>query len=158
MNNITLTVELGPVTQNKLDKILEALLQGDRKAAATVAAELTDKERETYARAVDRIAKAHHKAAEAIQETAQAVQAEAEKATEETTPAPEETVPESQPEAPKYTAADLLAMVQKLVAPGSDKGKQAKAIVQQYAPKVSAVPADKRDEVMAALIKLDQEG
>lgn len=162
MNSIKLTVELGPETQSKLDRILEALLQGDRKAAATVAAKLTDQERATYTEMVEKAAEAIQErgaaVAEAIQETAQAIQAEAEKVTEETTPAAEETAPQSLPEAPAYTAADLLAMVQKLLAPGSNKGAKAKAIVLQYAPKVSAVPEDKRDEVMAALIALDQEG
>lgn len=56
----------------------------------------------------------------------------------------------------EITAEELLAMVQKLAAPGSGKRDKAKAIVQAYGAKVSDVPADKRQECMDKLIELDK--
>ena len=65
--------------------------------------------------------------------------------------------PEEAPAATQYTQADILAIVQKLIAPGSNKREKAKAIVNDYATKISAIPADKYDEVMARLIDLEKE-
>jgi hypothetical protein len=62
--------------------------------------------------------------------------------------------PEPQEE-PKYTHKDILAKVQKLAAPGSAKRLAAKAVVTEYAEKVSGIPAEKCDEVMAKLIELE---
>lgn len=63
--------------------------------------------------------------------------------------------PAAEPEKPKYTKDDIQAKVRKLAAPGSSKRLEAKAIVQAYAAKVSDIPADKYDEVMAKLIELE---
>lgn len=60
--------------------------------------------------------------------------------------------------APKYTQADILAIVQRLIAPGSTKRAEAKAIVNDYAVKISAIPEDKYAEVMDRLIALEKEG
>ena len=65
--------------------------------------------------------------------------------------------PEAAPAATQYTQADILAIVQRLIAPGSNKREQAKAIVNDYAVKISAIPEDKYTEVMERLIKLEKE-
>lgn len=70
--------------------------------------------------------------------------------------APELTQPAPAAE-PQYTQADILAIVQRLIAPGSNKREQAKAIVNDYAIKISAIPEDKYTEVMERLIKLEKE-
>lgn len=57
----------------------------------------------------------------------------------------------------EVTAAELLALVQKLAAPGTGKRDKAKAIIQAYGAKVSDVPADKRAECLDKLTALDQE-
>ena len=55
---------------------------------------------------------------------------------------------------PIHTKADLLAKVQRLIAQGGKKA-EARAIIKQYADRVSDVPADKIDEVMAKLAELE---
>lgn len=66
--------------------------------------------------------------------------------------------PVAAPAAPQYTQADILAIVQRLIAPGSTKRAEAKAIVNDYAVKISAIPEDKYPEVMDRLIALEKEG
>lgn len=56
------------------------------------------------------------------------------------------------PEAPKHTMADVQQKVVALSAGG--KKAQARDIVKQYAEKVSLIPEDKLDEVMAKLDEL----
>lgn len=63
--------------------------------------------------------------------------------------------PIAEPELPKYTKDDIQAKVRKLAAPGSSKRLEAKAIVQEYAAKVSDIPEDKYTEVMMKLIALE---
>lgn len=65
---------------------------------------------------------------------------------------------EAPTEEPQYTQADILAIVQRLIAPGSNKREQAKAIVNDYAAKISAIPADKYNEVMDRLVALEKGG
>ena len=65
--------------------------------------------------------------------------------------------PEAAPAANQYTQADILAVVQRLIAPGSNKREQAKSIVNDYATKISAIPEDKYTEVMDRLIALEKE-
>ena len=65
--------------------------------------------------------------------------------------------PAAEPTAPKYTQQDILAVVQRLIAPGSNKREKAKAIVNDYAVKISAIPADKYNEVMDRLTALEKE-
>ena len=62
------------------------------------------------------------------------------------------TTPE--PAAPKATREDVQALVLKLAAPGTGKKDEVKAIVNEYAKKVSDIPEDKLDEVMAKLNEL----
>ena len=73
---------------------------------------------------------------------------------------PEPAAEPEQPEAPKYTKEDILALVQKLAAPTSPEHKRtgAKAIVKSYGAKVSDIPADKYAEAMDKLTALDKEG
>lgn len=68
--------------------------------------------------------------------------------------------PAAEPEAPKYTKADVQALVQKLAAPTSPEKKRtgAKAIVKSYGAKVSDIPEEKYAEVMDKLTALDKEG
>lgn len=66
--------------------------------------------------------------------------------------------PEPAKDEPQYTQADILAIVQRLIAPGSTKRAEAKAIVNDYAVKISAIPEDKYNEVMDRLVKLEKEG
>ena len=63
--------------------------------------------------------------------------------------------PVAEPELPQYSKADVLALVQKLAAPNSPNREQAKAIVKSYGSKVSDIPEDKYDEVMAKLAELE---
>jgi hypothetical protein len=63
--------------------------------------------------------------------------------------------PVAEPEKPKYTKADIQAKVQKLATPNSPNREQAKAIVKSYGAKISDIPEDKYDEVMAKLAELE---
>ena len=58
---------------------------------------------------------------------------------------------------PAVTVADIRALVQKLLAPGSNKKAEAAAIVKSYAPKVGDIPADKYAEVWQKLTALSEE-
>lgn len=70
----------------------------------------------------------------------------------------EEKAPWDGPEepAPKYTADDVRAKVQKLAAPAAGKRNAVKKIVEEYAPSVSLIPEDKYPEVMAKLTALEE--
>lgn len=60
--------------------------------------------------------------------------------------------PVKAPELKKVTTpADVMAVLQPMLAPGSKKRAAAREIVLKYAPKVSAIPADKLDEVLGRL-------
>ena len=65
--------------------------------------------------------------------------------------------PEVAPAATQHTLDDVRAVVQRLIGPGSTKREAAKAIVEEYAPKLSGIPVDKYDEIMGRLIKLEKE-
>lgn len=64
--------------------------------------------------------------------------------------------PVAEPEA-NYTKKDVQALVLKLAAPGTGKKDAVKAIVNEYAEKISAIPEEKLNEVMAKLQKLAEE-
>ena len=64
--------------------------------------------------------------------------------------------PEAQPEA-NYTKEDVQTLVLKLAAPSTGKKDAVKAIVNEYAKKVSDIPAEKLNEVMAKLNQLAEE-
>ena len=63
--------------------------------------------------------------------------------------------PVAEPERPKYTKADVQAKVQKMAGPNSPKREQVKALVKSYGAKISDIPEDKYDEVMAKLAELE---
>lgn len=64
---------------------------------------------------------------------------------------------EPEPEAPIYKKEDVQALVLKLAAPNTGKKDAVKAIVNEYAKKVSDIPEEKLNEVMAKLQKLAEE-
>jgi predicted transcriptional regulator len=147
MNTINLTVELGPETQKKLDQILEALQQASKhnchkcvEHAVAMTKDLAD-------------------AAAAAAPAPDPATTEAGHPVDEVSPhAAPKPVADPAPAAPKYTQADILAVVQRLIAPGSKKREKAKAIVNDYAVKISAIPEEKYNEVMDRLIALEKEG
>lgn len=59
-------------------------------------------------------------------------------------------------QAPLYTMEDVRAVVQRLIGPGSTKREAAKKIVEEYAPKISAIPAEKYAEVLERLAALEK--
>ncbi len=136
MNDINLTVELSKEDRKRLDEVvgLLALIAGELKSrpvAPETAAEPQDSPKH-----------------EAVNNDHPV----------DAVPPHGEPEPAAAPAAPKYTQADILAIVQRLIAPGSTKRAEAKAIVNDYAVKISAIPEDKYAEVMDRLIALEKEG
>lgn len=144
MNTINVTVELGPESMAKLDKILEAMQGLHHNCAGCV---------ETAVSMTEDLAEAAAAAADAPKAEPQEMEHPADEVGPHGQPEPA-----AEPETPKYTKADVLALVQKLAAPDSSKREQAKAIVKAYGAKVSAIPEDKYGEVMDKLTALDKEG
>lgn len=141
MNHINLTIELCADDRARLDKILEALSglqQPNCHSCVENAVGMTRGLAELAEKAT---------APEPVNDP---------EPTEEPELAEEPEPTEEPAEAPKYTKADVQAIVQRLAAPTSKKREQAKAIVKEYAVKISAIPADKYDEVMGKLIELDK--
>ena len=154
MNNIKVTVELCAEDRARLDGILEALKQPMKVAdVAPVKAE----------EAPVKVEEAPVKVEEApVQEAVEAPQTEAveepkeEKAKVEKPAEIETEKPEAAP-APTVSPADVRALVQKLVAPGTGKRDATKEIVTRYARNVSDIPADKLTEVYEKLKALEAE-
>lgn len=65
--------------------------------------------------------------------------------------------PEASEAQQTYSQSDIMTLVRKLIRPGSPHREQAKAIVQEYAPKVSGIPEEKFNEVMTRLKALEEE-
>ena len=65
--------------------------------------------------------------------------------------------PAAEPEQVNYTKDDVQALVMKLAAPGTGKKEAVKAIVNEYAPRISGIPEEKVNEVMAKLNQLAEE-
>jgi hypothetical protein len=145
MNTITVTVELGPETQAKLDKILEAL-QGNHPNCHSCVETAVGMTKDLAAAA----------AAAPVAENAEQVVQEHPEEVAATVDAPAAAEPVE--ELPKYTKDDISALVRKLAAPTSPKREQAKTIVKSYGTKVSDIPEDKYAEVMDKLTALDGEG
>jgi hypothetical protein len=59
-------------------------------------------------------------------------------------------------EPPKVGMDQVQAVVRQLIKPGSPHRDEAKKIVQEYAPKVSAIPEEKLAEVFGRLSELDR--
>jgi hypothetical protein len=148
MNTINVIVELGPESMAKLDKILEAL-QGQHHHCAGCG--------DTADNTVKDLAEAAAAAAGIPESEPEETEPPADAVSPAEQPEPA-AAPE--PEAPKYTKADVLALVQKLAAPTSPEAKRtgAKAIVKEYGAKVSDIPEAKYGEVMDKLTALDKEG
>lgn len=128
-NTINMTVELCAADRARLDKILEALA-----------------------------GMGHHseKAAQAVTETTPAVE---KLAPEPVTEAPAEATEDLPfPAQEEVTPEDIQNLVRKLAAPETGKREACKAIITKYADNVSSIPADKRREVMDALLDLTAEG
>lgn len=65
--------------------------------------------------------------------------------------------PKAEAEPQKLVTMDQVqAMVRQLIKPGSPHRDEAKKIVQEYAPKVSAIPEEKLAEVFGRLSELDR--
>lgn len=145
----TITIELGPESQAKLDKILAALegLRPNCKSCVETAVNMT-KDMASAAPAEE--------PAEAPKHVETAAPETSHPADEVSTHGQPE--PAAEPEQPAYTKAAVQALVQKLAAPSNPKRERAKAIVKSYAAKVSDIPADKYAEVMDKLTALDAEG
>lgn len=60
------------------------------------------------------------------------------------------------PKAEPVTMDQVQAVVRQLIKPGSPHRDEAKKIVQEYAPKVSAIPEEKLAEVFERLSELDR--
>jgi len=147
MNNITLTTELCKEDRARVDELLNRL-----DTLIAVGLELCKKN--VYDLEPVAPAETRQKAAE----TASAPTPESTHPVDEVSPHGEPvSVAAAEEPVREVTAAELLALVQKLAAPGSGKRDKAKAIVQSYGTKVSDVPADKRAECMDKLTALDQE-
>ena len=143
-NTITLSVELGPNTQAKLDQILE-LLQGMKpnchscvQTAVAMTKDLAE-------------------AATAPQPAQEPAPLEIVHPADEVSPHGEPE-PAAEPEPVKWTKDDLTKKVQALAAPGTGKREKVRAIVKSYAEKVGDIPADKYAEVMDKLTALEKEG
>ena len=140
MNNINVTMELCQEDRNRLDTLIAIGLELCKKNIFDVQPVAPAETQQNTAEATN----------EQPPETAHPVDAAAPWG---------EPVSEAPAEEParEVTAAELLAMVQKLAAPGTGKRDKAKAIIQAYGAKVSDVPADKRAECLDKLTALDQE-
>lgn len=99
------------------------------------------------------------KASAAMKHLAETVQAAAEPAPapvkeEEPAPAPVPEPVKEEPPKPAHTLADVQALVQTMLVPGSNKRAEVKALIKSYAERVSAIPADKIDEVWKKLAEM----
>ena len=156
-NPVNVIIELGPESQAKLDKILEALegLRPNCHSCTETALQVMGNNLKIVT------------GQESNEEPAETVSAAEPAAPETGHPAEEvgaavepEPAADPEPEAPKYTKDGVLALVQKLAAPTSPEHKRtgAKSIVKSYGAKVSDIPEDKYPEVMDKLTALDKEG
>lgn len=72
--------------------------------------------------------------------------------------APAEPEPVAEPETPTVTLDDIQALVLQLASPAGGKRDQVRAIVKEYAERVSLIKPEKFAEVMDKLTALDKEG
>lgn len=154
-NNFNLTIELGPESQAKLDKILEAL-QGfhpNCHSCVESAVAMTKDLAEAAAKA---------ETPETAQELQEAPKAEAPEIThpvEEDSPFPEPLpAAPAEEEKPSVTPEQLQQKVVQLAAANNGAKKaRVREIVNAYARKVSDIPEDKRAEVWDKLTQLESE-
>lgn len=156
MNTITLTVELGPETQAKLDKILEALQHApdcSNCCVDTAVKCITDKLQAAPAEAP---AERH---TEPQEDQAPAPVAETHPIEEEgpfPEPAPAEEPKKAEPEKPAVTLDQIRQKVTQLMAKGGDKKTGARDIVKSYAENISGLPEAKWPEIWDKLVALDK--
>ena len=141
MNTLNVTVELCTEDRARLDAILETLRKGPNcdKCVKDVAAAFSTPQ-------APKNEPQNDEKPQAKENTKSPAFVEAEDA-----PPWEEDVPKV---APKHTKADLQQKVVNMVAAGADKAK-VRGIINEYAERVSLVPEDKLDEVMARLEALE---
>lgn len=145
MSNINVTLELCPDDRKRLDELIgfiPFLIDGLQKLAAQPTQNTTNAP--TPAR--EETPKTEHPVDDVTPRQA---------------PQPHpDAAPVEEPEAPKYTKADIQSRVQKLAAPTMPAAirQGAKAIVKSYGAKVSDIPEEKYPEVMARLDELEKEG
>lgn len=148
MNNINVTLELCAEDRARLDRLIAAA-----------------ENMNPFTKATDAMKSLTHAAKKAVEpkpaqeaaETPQTKAAEepAKEKPEAEKPAETEPVKPEEVSEPKITTAEVRALVQKLVAPGTGKRDATKAIVMQYASNVSDIPADKYAEVYEKLKALE---
>lgn len=143
MSTLNVIVELCTEDRARLDAILEALGKGPNcdKCVKDVAAAFSTSQ-------VLKNEPQSHEKPQAKENTKSPAFVAAEVA-----PPWEEDVPKVA-DKPKHTKADLQQKVVNMVAAGADKAK-VRSIVNEYAERVSLVPEDKLDEVMARLEVLE---
>lgn len=141
----TITIELCAEDRARLDAILAALAKGPHcdKCVKDVAAALSTSQ-------APKNEPKNEPQSEEKKEAKENTESPAFVAAEDAPPW-EEDVPKA---APKHTKADLQQKVVNMVAAGADKAK-VRSIVNEYAERVSLVPEDKLDEVMARLEALE---
>lgn len=159
MNTITLTIELGPESQAKLGKILEALQHSRPDCESCVrgvtryvgAALGQPKQEEAETPAPTENTTQNETPTEAATEPQEAPQA---KAVE--TPAPEAEAPAAEP-APAVTVTldQIRQKVTYLMAAGGKKKEGARDIVKSYAANISGLPEDKWPEIWDKLTALE---
>ena len=150
MNNITVTVELCTEDRARLDRLIAAAENANPFSRATGALKsLADRAKDLADEALAQ------EAAEAPQ--TEAVEEPKKNPTEEEKPAETEPAKPEEAPAPTVTSADVRALVQKLVAPGTGKRDATKEIVTQYAANVGSIPEDKLAEVYEKLKALEVE-
>lgn len=144
MNKIV--IELCAEDRARLDKLQEAVSQMGNALFAAKLTELANLGQEIKAE-VERDAVVHP-------QTAQEPQGEPEPAEpKNSAPATEEAQEAPTVAAPEVSVAELQSKVVQLVTAG--KKDATRAIVQEYAPRVGDIPADKRAEVMKRLEALE---
>lgn len=139
MNKIV--IELCAEDRARLDNILEALKEG-AKSSIEKAGESMKAMAESVKQLADtatEVEKIEPKAAEPVEP--------------KETPKEEPKAEPAQTDAPEVTAAELQSKVVNLVRSG--KKDEARAIVMEYAENVSAIPAEKRAEVLERLNALE---
>lgn len=143
MNTLNVTVELCTEDRARLDAILETLRKGPNcdKCVKDVAAAFSTPQ-------APKNEPQNDEKPQAKENTKSPAFVEAEDA-----PPWEEGVPQAADKS-KHTKADLQQKVVNMVAAGADKAK-VRSIVNEYAERVSLVPEDKLDEVMARLEALE---
>lgn len=147
MNILNVTVELCAEDRARLDAILETLGKGPNcdkcvkdVAAALSAPQVPKNEPKNEPQSDEKPNTKENTKSPAFVEA-------------ETAPPWEEDVPKTA-DKPKHTQADLQQKVVNMVASGADKAK-VRGIINEYAERVSLVPEDKLDEVMARLEALE---